>query len=437
MSKTKKLFQNKFLLKSIQVFLVCLVVLGGGFYVNSEVEAKTYEVVANCAMASQNACCGCRSRGRDISWPSPNVPNCPSGFKEFHYADRDTPNPALIPADYDPISSDPWVSSTDLSYTHTCLRVGDTITFSLYDDDGNEIASASKTNKNVRTTMDCIYFSCGYRICSELTPTCDSFTATPASIILGESSNLKWETTDATSVTIDDGGGAVNKALDNPTIGEDVFPLLTTTYTLTAANASGDTDTCTATVTVCVPKSCADYPGQCGAALDDGCGGTIDCSGACGAQICCWDNCQDPVCSNDGDCDDGDVCTTNTCKNAGTCAASCSKTGVGCVPGDGCCLIGCTNPPDTDCAPPSGHGKYFKYNKDIVLVFTEGAEFLLRIAGGLALLMIIFGGVYYMVCGSNPDGQTKAKKIVTYAVIGLAIVLISYVIITAVESFAV
>ncbi len=85
----------------------------------------------------------------------------------------------------------------------------------------------------------------------------------------------------------------------------------------------------------------------------------------------------------------------------------------------------------------TGHGHYFKYDKDIVLVFTEGAEFLLKIAGGIALLIIIFGGIYYMVSGASPDGQTRAKKIVTYAVIGLAIVLISYIIIATVESFAV
>lgn len=84
----------------------------------------------------------------------------------------------------------------------------------------------------------------------------------------------------------------------------------------------------------------------------------------------------------------------------------------------------------------TGHGNYVPFDKDVVLVLTEGAEFLLRIAGGIALFVIIFGGIYYMVSGGNPDGQTRAKKIVTYAVIGLAIVLVSYVIIVAVESFA-
>lgn len=85
----------------------------------------------------------------------------------------------------------------------------------------------------------------------------------------------------------------------------------------------------------------------------------------------------------------------------------------------------------------STHGNYTPFDKDVVLVLMEGAEFLLRIAGGIALFIIIFGGIYYMVSGASPDGQMRAKKIVTYAVIGLAIVLVSYVIIATIESFAV
>jgi len=90
-----------------------------------------------------------------------------------------------------------------------------------------------------------------------------------------------------------------------------------------------------------------------------------------------------------------------------------------------------------DMGRSADHGNYFKYDKDIKLVFTEGAQFLLKIAGGLALFVLILGGVYYMISGSNPDGQTRAKKVITYAVIGLAIVLVSYVIVIVVEGIAV
>ncbi len=53
--------------------------------------------------------------------------------------------------------------------------------------------------------------------------------------------------------------------------------------------------------------------------------------------------------------------------------------------------------------------------------------YILKIAGGIFLLMLVFGGIYYSVSGSNPDGQKKAKKTVISAILGLAIILVSYV----------
>ena len=54
----------------------------------------------------------------------------------------------------------------------------------------------------------------------------------------------------------------------------------------------------------CTPRICAaDYPGQCGAALEDGCGGELDCSGACAAPQTC----------GGGDTADRCGCTPTTC----------------------------------------------------------------------------------------------------------------------------
>jgi len=50
---------------------------------------------------------------------------------------------------------------------------------------------------------------------------------------------------------------------------------------------------------ICAPKTCSDFPGQCGAAINDGCSGTIDCSLACTAP----DVCVAGVCT----------CTPKTC----------------------------------------------------------------------------------------------------------------------------
>jgi len=75
-------------------------------------------------------------------------------------------------------------------------------------------------------------------------PVIDSFTASPEIIIEGGLSTLAWQTTDADSVSISPGIGAV--ALDGSV---DVTPVLTTTYTLTASNATTFVEA-TATVTV-------------------------------------------------------------------------------------------------------------------------------------------------------------------------------------------
>ena len=69
-----------------------------------------------------------------------------------------------------------------------------------------------------------------------------TFTATPSSIQSGQSSTLVWNTTDATSVTLN--GNAVS--LDGT---QTLSPAATTSYTLVATSAAGST-TKTATVTV-------------------------------------------------------------------------------------------------------------------------------------------------------------------------------------------
>jgi uncharacterized protein YkwD/chitodextrinase len=75
-------------------------------------------------------------------------------------------------------------------------------------------------------------------------PSIAAFTATPASIAPGGSSQLAWSVSGATAVSIDNGIGSVTG-----TTSRTVSPSQTTTYRLTASNANG-TATATATVTV-------------------------------------------------------------------------------------------------------------------------------------------------------------------------------------------
>lgn len=78
-------------------------------------------------------------------------------------------------------------------------------------------------------------------------PRVDSFTAEPARIERGQSINLRWATTNADTVTIDQGVGAVQVSGTRQ-----LFPSGTTTYVLIARNAAG-TDTRTVTVDVVNP----------------------------------------------------------------------------------------------------------------------------------------------------------------------------------------
>jgi hypothetical protein len=80
-------------------------------------------------------------------------------------------------------------------------------------------------------------------------PLINSFSATPSTITVGESSTLNWSVTDAASVTVDHGVGSV--ALSGTTA---VNPTTTTTYILTATNVAGSV-TATAKVMVNPPAT--------------------------------------------------------------------------------------------------------------------------------------------------------------------------------------
>ena len=75
-----------------------------------------------------------------------------------------------------------------------------------------------------------------------------SLTAQPASIQRGESATLQWSSTNAASVTIDQGIGAVEASGSRL-----VSPTGTTTYRIVATNADGRTAADSATVTVTAP----------------------------------------------------------------------------------------------------------------------------------------------------------------------------------------
>jgi type IV secretory pathway VirB2 component (pilin) len=65
--------------------------------------------------------------------------------------------------------------------------------------------------------------------------------------------------------------------------------------------------------------------------------------------------------------------------------------------------------------------------RDAIVVFIQ--EYLLPFAGIIAVLFIIIGGYQYIFSGANEDLAEKGKKTLTNAVIGLVIIILSYVIV--------
>ena len=72
-------------------------------------------------------------------------------------------------------------------------------------------------------------------------------------------------------------------------------------------------------------------------------------------------------------------------------------------------------------------GNFLGKHTPIICIILNLVLWILKITGGIFLLMLVLGGIYYAVSGSSPDGQTKAKKRVISAIIGLVIILTSYV----------
>jgi len=72
-------------------------------------------------------------------------------------------------------------------------------------------------------------------------------------------------------------------------------------------------------------------------------------------------------------------------------------------------------------------------NTDIASQAGAFLQWLLSIAGSVALLMLIYGGIVYIVSAGNPEKAEQGKRIVTWTLYGLLVVLMSYSIISTIE----
>jgi len=59
----------------------------------------------------------------------------------------------------------------------------------------------------------------------------------------------------------------------------------------------------------------------------------------------------------------------------------------------------------------------------------------LLLAGGIAVILIIWGGYGYLTSFGNDEKAANAKKVITWALIGLAVIILSKVIISELWNF--
>jgi hypothetical protein len=61
--------------------------------------------------------------------------------------------------------------------------------------------------------------------------------------------------------------------------------------------------------------------------------------------------------------------------------------------------------------------------------FTNLLQVVLSIAGAIAFLVIVLGGLYYVISQGNPQATEKAKDTILYALIGLVVCVSAFAII--------
>lgn len=66
--------------------------------------------------------------------------------------------------------------------------------------------------------------------------------------------------------------------------------------------------------------------------------------------------------------------------------------------------------------------------KDLATVIGSVIKIVLAILGVILLILVIYGGILWMMAGGSPEDVTKAKNLLQQAVIGIAITLAAYAI---------
>jgi hypothetical protein len=96
-------------------------------------------------------------------------------------------------------------------------------------------------------------------------------------------------------------------------------------------------------------------------------------------------------------------------------------------------FVSCTGNPYSDLStnPPTPNSKFCKSLDDLIQTFLNVVSFGMTIVLFiLAPIFFVWGGVMILIAGASPERLANGKKILTGTVIGVAIILASYLILS-------
>ncbi len=105
-----------------------------------------------------------------------------------------------------------------------------------------------------------------------------------------------------------------------------------------------------------------------------------------------------------------------------SCVKACNNDGT-CDAGEN--MFSCS----TDCPVPFGIP-----TKSIEDILEDAVSWILEIALAISIVMLIYGGLYYVSSSGDAEKATTSKKIIKYALLGVAIAGTSYVIVQLLDT---
>lgn len=73
--------------------------------------------------------------------------------------------------------------------------------------------------------------------------------------------------------------------------------------------------------------------------------------------------------------------------------------------------------------------------QDLIDLLSRLAGNLMFVAGALAVIFIIIGGLYYITSSGNPERTEKGKKVIISTIIGIVVISLSLLIVSILADF--